>query len=466
MKEILGKKIDKPARLRPPMAFTTLETVELVNSLANPGNPIINWFEGYSNAKAAVHYKNGVYQEDKSDKNIVFDGEIEGNKVNNLSVVAYNGNEGGVYAEGAGLSVEVEDAVINLSGQGKGVGGAGTGAAVNNGAEMTLRNVIIDSHGGSRFCTVAEQYSTLRVYDSLISAHGVPYGEGIDSPQGLMATPPPPLEISGNSRAHCTMSNSYSFFYNSKIICDGWGALSTEVAEGFVYLEANDCEVIATKKGYGAYADPQCHDFFNRCKFRVDGMAAIIAGEGDMTFTDCESKCNSYFALLHCVNGYSEEVGTLIVNKGKISTEKEMILIKSHNADIHLNNAEITAKNNVLLRTILNDDPCKTKPSESPFGVRLTLTEMNTQGDVIHDDNERELWLTLKSTTYKGAVKNGYLDIDKGSKWTATGNSKVIFVSDVNPSQIDAPKGVTIEAKGAEEAEFDLSGGGRLIVKI
>ena len=81
---------------------------------------------------------------------------------------------------------------------------------------------------------------------------------------------------------------------------------------------------------------------------------------------------------------------------------------------ITLNNAEITAKNNVLLRTILNDDPCKTKPSESPFGVRLTLTEMNTQGDVIHDDNERELWLTLKSTTYKGTVKNGYLDIDKG----------------------------------------------------
>ena len=79
------------------------------------------------------------------------------------------------------------------------------------------------------------------------SYYGVPYGEGIDSPQGLMATPPPPLEISGNSRAHCTMSNSYSFFYNSKIICDGWGALSTEVAEGFVYLEANDCEVIATK---------------------------------------------------------------------------------------------------------------------------------------------------------------------------------------------------------------------------
>jgi len=465
MKKIKAKVLNKPKRLPSTLSITTEEIVQTINGLANPGNPIINWFEGYPDAKAAVHIKNGKYVQEESKEEIVFGGDISDTKVSDLKVVAYNGNEGGVYAEGGGSKVTVDGAVINLSGSGKGVGGPGTGVAIKNHAEMTLRNVVIDSSGKSRFCTVAEKYSTLRVYDSIISAHGVPYGEGIDSPHGLMATPPDALEIGGNSRAHCTMSNSYSYFYNSKIICDGWAALSTETAEGFVYLEANDCDIIVTKKGYGAYADPDCHDYFNRCNFDIDGMTAIIAGEGDMTYTDCKAKCASYFALMHCVMGVPEEVGTLIVNGGTISTKKETVRIKSQNVQIEFNNVNIKSDNNILVNSIWNDDPCATKASEAPYGVNVVLTDMDVAGDLIHEDPDRAMWVTLNSTTLNGAIANGNVAMDVGSKWIATADSTVIFITDVYPAQIDALAGVTIKAEGACAGTYDLASGGRLIIE-
>ncbi len=465
MEKIKPKLLNKPKRLPSKLSMKTASVVNMVNSLANPGKPLINWFEGYPDAKAAVHIVDGEYIEEDSKRDIVFGGTISDSQIKDLKIVAYQGNEGGIYAEGSGSRVVVDGSTINLSGDGKGVGGPATGAATKNYADLTLRNVIIDSYGKSRFCTVAEQFSTLRAYDSLFISHGVPYGEGFADVKGIMATPPPALEIGGNCRTHCTMSNSYSYFYNSKIICDGWGALSTETAEGFVYLEANDCDIIVTKQGYGAYADPDCHDYFNRCRFDIDGMASIIGGEGDMTFTDCTVNCASYFSLMHCVMGVPEEVGTLIVKGGTIHTKKEVVKIKSHNAQIEFVGACIRSDSNVLVHTLWNDDPCATKPSEAPYGVNVILKNMDVSGDLLHEDPERAMWISLNSTTLYGAIINGNLTMDIGSKWTATADSNILLPNEIDLAQIDALKGVTIRARGGQNAIYDLAGGGRLIVE-
>jgi hypothetical protein len=465
MEKIKPKLLNKPMRLPSKLSMKTAGIVNMVNSLANPGKPAINWFEGYPDAKAAVHIVDGESIEENSKRDIVFGGTIDNSQIKDLKIVAYQGNEGGIYVEGAGSRVVVDGAMMSISGDGKGVGGPATGAATKNHADLTLRNVIIDSYGKSRFCTVAEQFSTLRAYDSVFISHGVPYGEVFASVNGLMATPPPALEIGGNCRTHCTMSNSYSYFYNSKLICDGWGALSTETAEGFVYLEANDCDIIVTKQGYGAYADPDCHDYFNRCRFDIDGMASIIAGEGDMTFTDCTVSCASYFSLMHCVMGVPEEVGTLIVKGGTIRTKKEIVKIKSHNAQIEFTGAEIRSDTNVLIHTLWNDDPCATKPSDTPYGVNVILRNMDVTGDLLHEDPERAMWISLNSTTLYGAIINGNLTMDIGSKWTATADSNIQLLSEIDLAQIDAPKGVTIRARGGQKAVYELAGGGRLVVE-
>ena len=55
--------------------------------------------------------------------------EVGNDKIKDIKVVAYEGNEGGVYVEGAGSDAVVCGAVIHLWGDGKGVGGPATGAA-------------------------------------------------------------------------------------------------------------------------------------------------------------------------------------------------------------------------------------------------------------------------------------------------------------------------------------------------
>ncbi|NTV90922.1 MAG: hypothetical protein HGA22_11290, partial [Clostridiales bacterium] len=399
------------------------------------------------------------------DGSIITGGEISAGEVTDLMVVDYKGIGGGVYVEGGDSRVVVNNAVMALSGTGKGVCSPSCGVAVSDHGDLTVNNAVIDTAGKSRFCSVVEKYGTLRVNDSVLYAHGEPHGEGYAPATGLMQTPPPALEIGGNCRTHCSMSNSYSYFNNSKIICDGWGALSTEVAEGFVYLEANDCEVIATKKGYGSYADPDCHVFFNNCRFDVDGMAGIIAGEGEMIFTDCDSKCATYFALMHNVNGAPEEVSTLVVDGGRIIAGNDVVLVKSENTQIEFDNVEIIAENKVLVHSIKNDDPCATVPSERPYGVNVVFSNMNVEGNLVHEDPERAMWISLEAVTYKGTIFNGNLSMDMASKWTATGDSTVTLTADIYPAQIDAVNGVTIIAQGAEEAEYRLASGGRLVVK-
>ena len=261
------------------------------------------------------------------------------------------------------------------------------------------------------------------------------------------------------------MSNSQSFFYRSKIICDGWAALSTESSEGYVYLEANDCDIVCTKNGYGAYADPGCHDVFNRCNLEMARMAAILAGNCDMTFTGCTADCGSYFALMHCVNGWQEEVGSVEVNGGHIRSKKEAFLIKSHNALIDLTEVDIASESGVLVRTIVNDDPCATKVTEPPYGVNVRMAGMSVSGDLLHEDATRDMWVELNSTTLTGAIKGANLSMDPGSKWTATGDSNVTLLTDVDPAQIDAPAGITVTVRGGEAAEYTLAGGGRLVVE-
>lgn len=462
MDKLKAKAVVKPAREVPHLEIKLSEIVAAVNAGLNPGKPIINWFEGDPNGVAAVTIKDG--EASVTNESVKFGGTIDGQTVSDLKVVAYKGYQGGVYADGAATDAVVDNAVIYCEDAGKGVGGPDTAVSARNNASLTIRNSVIDTIGKNRFCTTAEYGAKLRVYDSLIYAHGIPYGEGYAPVSGLMATPPPALEIGGNARAHCTMTNSYSYFYNSKIICEGWAALSTEGAEGFVYLEANDCDVICTKSGYGAYADPDCHDYFNRCNFDIAAMAAIIAGEGDMTFTDCDVKCGSYFALFHNVNGVPEEVGTMTVNGGSICCEKDVALVKSQNTILDLRGCEIKSGNGVLIHTILNDDPCRTIPNDHPYGNNVILTDMNVTGDCIHEDPEREMWIELHSTILNGAIKNANISIDAGSKWYATADSTVTLTEDVYVNQIDAPKGVTINAKGGAAGTYDLPSGGKLII--
>ncbi|WP_227224013.1 hypothetical protein, partial [Streptococcus parasanguinis] len=81
----------------------------------------------------------------------------------------------------------MDGAYISTAGNGSGIGGPSSGAAVKRGASMTLKNAVINTSGRTRYSTAAEENATLRVYNSVIWSHGMPFGDEIPEPTELMS---------------------------------------------------------------------------------------------------------------------------------------------------------------------------------------------------------------------------------------------------------------------------------------
>ena len=459
MSKITGKSLQRPARREVAYVRSVGQVVASANSLA-PG-PDFNWFTPSPDAKAAVHIKDGCYDPSLSVQSALLGGCMEEGKSSAVRVEAGDGKTGGVFVQGKG-NWEVDGAWISLSGDCEGIGGPATGAAVCDGGELVVRNAVINASGLTHYATVAERGSVLKVYDSVLSSHGTPFANGEPQPNKPMQTPPPPLMIAGNSRTHCTMTNSESYFYNSTILADGWGALSTEVAEGYVLIEANDCTVVTVRRGYATYVDPGCHVRLNRCKVDTADMASIIGGEGEYTQVDCDVRCGANFLLMHSVFGEPGEVSDVTIRGGKVRSVGDAMLVKSRDIELLLENTDIKADTGVLVRSIHNEDFLATPVSEDPYGVSIVVKDMTAEGDIIHSDSEREMWLNLNNATLKGAVCGAHVAFDSASHWFATSNSEATLLGDVEISQIDAPAGVTVTMHAGEKGSFALASGGVL----
>lgn len=465
MSKIKGVALE-PAVRKPYTNYPIEELIKMngLDEIAGDGPPIdFEMLENKDAMKPAIHIKDGRYNAEGSDPSILYGGEYDNNKAKDLRIVAYSPMQGGVFVEGAG-TYTLENATISLSGNGGGLGGKTSGFAVDNNATLIVKNSNVATWGANRSCSAATGHSVLKVYNSTLMSHGAPYGA--DAPDGGYDDgPPAALEIEGNHRVHCTLDNSYSYFYDCTVVTDGWAALSTDMAMGFTYLEAQGCKVIATKSGYGAYADWCCHTKFTDCDFKVACQGIIMGGQSTAEFTNCELDCGSYLGHIHCVMGLNVEVSELTVKDCTVKTKKAAVSIRSQNAIISLENSEIEAENGVLVHAVFNTDLFATKVrGEKVYGVHVNLTDMTANGDIIHEDPERDMTVTLKSSTHSGAIKNAALVMDLGSSWFATGDSAITLGSEIDMAQIDAPSGVTIKAIGAEAGEYDLTSGGKLIV--
>lgn len=418
-------------------------------------------FEDNSDCKAAIAVTGGTLEVVAPSE--IFGGTYTSNAAEGVKIVSYDGTTGGVFVENSTYSVD--GATISLSGRGKGLAGRCTALGVKDRGVLTVKNAVVYTNGKAKSCTSAEENSVLRVYDSILISMGQPYGAGVPAVEGPAASPPPALEIEGNSRTHCTMSNSSSYFTRCKIITDGWAALSTDAAMGYVYLQADDCQVISTKSGYAVYADGGCHDVINRCKIDAACMGAILGGESDVVFRDSQLVCGTYGALMHSVNGKDTEVGTLTFSNCTVKTKQELVRVKSDNTMIHVRSSSVETGNGVLVRTMVNDDPIATKVGPEPvYGVRIHFEDTAANGDLLHNDPEREMWVSMAGSVLQGAIQNAMLSMDLGSKWVATGDSQVVLVSDIDEAQLDAVSGVTITAKGGAPLERTLPSGGKLVV--
>lgn len=425
---------------------------------------------------AAVWIEGGKYVPKKSMPSLtgmISDGHMSGMKLeSNLERLA------GVVATGdrwEASTFTLEDSSIELSGYGMSdFTCRGAGATVYGGTELVLKNVDITTRGSGRCATIATEGATLRVYDSRLSSFGgelPPDYEQVIGP-GMME-PPWPLKLSGNCRTHLSMDGSRSFFYNCDVSAAAWGAFSTDSSGGCLYLEANDCRVTVTGNGYGTYADNGCHNRFVRCDFKVGNMLAIQDGNSSITLEDCTAECEGCALVLH--GGLQDWVDTGIVDiqGGKLTSKEDVLLAKSTAIDIYVKGAELVSENGAVLHSVINDDPMyyeRAYKGADGYGVQATFEDMTINGDLIHDDTDRKMLLSLENTTVNGKIA-GFPELRfyGNCRWSATADSSVTLCGEVDVSAIDAPAGVTISVRKGEgcklSGEMTLASGGKLVVE-
>ena len=460
---IKGVVVEKPAHL--PYSFEQSIAARAAERSATAGGPS-GGFGTPGKATPAIYIEDGKVSSGNSKAEAVSAGKVGDAFASGVKISAKDADIGGVYAKGLGTEYVLANATIDLSGDaGTGLGGPNSGASADDYASLTIRNCTITTRGKARNATSVRNHGLLRVYNSTLTAHGVPFDIDITNTNQKKQ-----LEIDGNSRAHVTLSNSLSYFYYSTIIAEGWAALSTDGAEGFLYLEANHCNVRTVKSGYGTYADKFCHNCINDCDFDVASMAAILEGESDVTFNNTRAKCGTYFALIHSI-GTPAELSTLRVTGGEITCKSPAVLVKSANADIAFDGVKMASESGVLLKSTISVDPQAAKAANTKgqkvYGIHATFKNMDVAGDIDHsmDKDNRGMTVYLEQTTLKGAIKDASIKLNRLSKWTATTDSNVTIIGDVEISQIDAPAGVTITAVASQSGTYKLASCGTLILK-
>ena len=421
--------------------------------------------------QAAVYVADGGYRALESAVKVAQGGELGPTRADRVRIQAHSDDFNGVLVRGASTHYQLSGAMLDLYGNGSNdFLGQGAGAMAEGGATLVIRDSRIDTHGLVTSAAVALAGGVLKVYGSTLHAHGgtlppdyVPHiGPG-------MKQPPPPLGITGTARTTLTAGDSRSYFYNSSVIADGWGALSTD-APGSSYLEANDTTVKVANSGYGTYADQNCKVVINRGSFDVATYAGVVAGTGHLAFNGLHSVSHRNTVMIHSVMGKGPEIGVLAIKGGSYRSDSDAILVKSANADIDIDGAKLQAGNGILIHSVVNDDRFATKVAGQPVtGVRVTLRNLDVSGDVVHADGERHMQLHLLRARLKGAIHNAELTLDANSHWDATANSQVLLTAPLRPAQLSAPTGVVIDAvagaDGPSAGRYPLRGGGVLLVR-
>jgi hypothetical protein len=420
---------------------------------------------------AAIDIKDGLYLPEQSTPAAV-KGSILNDAASKLAIESKAPNFNGLYVNGAKSAFTLSDSKIELFGGGTGdFDGVAAGVLVSQGATLVLKHVHISTHGVVSTDVTATEHSILKVYDSTLMAYGGPLPAGYVPKIGPgMMEPPAPLGITGTARASLTMDHAKSYYYNSKITANGWGALSTDATGGYVYLEANNCDIRTIKSGYGTYADGGAQVVINNSRMDTATYTGIIAGPGTFHFNNIHAKSGRNSVMIHSVMGSPAEKAELQIKGGDITTQDAVILVKSANADIVLDGAKLTSKSGELLDSRVNDDKFATKVNgQKVYGIRATLKNEHLDGNIRHGDSERTMSVVLMASTLKGAISNASVSLEAQSKWTATADSTVTLVGKVEIADIDAASGVTITATAGKDCtlkgSYKLASGGVLNVK-
>ena len=309
----------------------------------------------------------------------------------------------------------------------------------------------------------------------------------------------------GRARGVQPQGKSITYLYNTAIVSHTWGAWSTDSArQNLDFIAWRSLGL--SQGGYGAYADTSCHVFLYGSTLigSSDGIVASnngeiyatssadetvttelraamgrTAGVRDLCWTDNPASADDVMESVimggqaavqfHMPDqGHSgarnQTQGTLYMKGGSLVTDESLIqggidgiaaynrhfagaciLTKSANFYGVLDGVTMESWSGVLIHTMINSDTNVNNiaDGDETVGSDVTFMNMNVTGDIIHDDYQRELYLTLDNTTLTGAVYcNDY------ASWNALCEAEFDGNYILNPDGYDTWWGVTLTLSG------------------
>jgi hypothetical protein len=338
-----------------------------------------------------------------------------------------------------------------------------SGIDADNEAVVAIDNTYLQVDGAQRYGDSSYSSSTTIVNDSYFVSTGNAGGftDDISEPFSNEA-----LLISGTARTNFSISATDTYYFNSTVVAEGWAALSTDSSTGDgLDMYAYNTNAKALNGGYGTYADFGCRVFLYSSDLEAAEIGAIIAKSGRISVLDGNSADESVLKLnkgrkdwsgstissgrnavmLHTPDmmgtgidaadsGYLEVINSRLETDPRlVSTfdyssysdaiqsyvdyvSGDLILIKSTSATIYLEHAELDAYNGVLIHSVLNSDGMgnflavgdnEAVDDDGNLLVEpivVTMKDMRVQGDILHEDYQRNMEVTIETATLEGTI--------------------------------------------------------------
>jgi len=385
------------------LVLTVTDNIDVQYTSAGPGTTpeVLNHV-----FRTGVYVKDGSVVASKSVAAIVRGGQVFNTAARDVQITSNEEKFNGIIV--AGLSTyEITRPTISLSGNG-GNDFAGFGAAImsTDDATVTVDGARIFTSGVVRTGVFVGGKSTMTVNNSLIETRGgtLPTGYSFTVATGKMMEAPWVLGITGNNRATNLVASGTANYNHSHIKAQAWGALSTDDTT-HVRLNVKDSLVETVESGYGAYSIGDTIDTFSHSVLNVADMALIMAnGPASGVFTDATVVNSRRFGVMM----HSNSGGTLTIDKGSVfNTVAAAIQVKSSSPTIVVDNAQLNARNGILLQAVVNDDPYTAVLgfSSSASNVNATFSNTSLRGDIINGNAlAGSVNVALSNTTLKGAI--------------------------------------------------------------
>ena len=362
-------------------------------------------------------------QEGQSILSAATGGEITDTSVSGVTIGSDVAAVSGIRAGGS-AEIEVEDVVINLSGEG-GNDFMGQGAALcaTDGSHLIARNVTANVSGYVRGCTFAGGQATLEVYDSVFNCDAGDYNEEASVEMAGMSQPPKGLGVYGNARANNMVHYATEYFENCVFNNRNWGALGVDaVNDGS--LTCVDCEINVTESGYGAYSIGPCVDTFSNCRFNIhNGVVAFAAVEGTVILNDGTVANSDRYGLVTHQSMGSTSTLKVLGEGTELNTAYCGIMVKARSADIEIGDgAVVTAsETGILVQAQDNDDTGAGTVNEAAE-VAVDIHDTALEGDIVMsmtplENDTATMNVTLENAELTGAISlaNATLAISDGN---------------------------------------------------